>query len=370
LSSFSDRVLTGNAAQDTIQDFIDSCDPDWWNDFYRLILLKDIKAGVSAKTINKVLEGTVFEDLKIPERGCMLAEKADDNPNYMKGVKWLEPKLDGVRIYTVCDPKGNKATMHTRNGHQNFNFPHVTKWLEQNFVPYLDDVFILDGEIMSKDFQALMRQFHRKNDVETSDSVYWLFDGLPADCFGTDTPSTILSERKATLVEMFRDVGDKDPVQVIDHTEADLDSVEGQNVYKAFLKRMAVEGFEGAMVKDPQSVYECKRAKHWLKKKPVVEVTLTVVGVEPGAQGTKYENILGYLVCEGEDEGKNIRVRVGSGFTDELRQQIWDEQEHVIGQMVEVQCDTITKNQDSEDVYSLRFPVFKCFRGFEPGEKI
>jgi len=35
---------------------------------------------------------------------------------------------------------------------------------------------------------------------------------------------------------------------------------------------------------------------------------------------------------------------------------------------VEVRADAITSNQDG--TYSLRFPRFKTFRGFETGEKI
>jgi hypothetical protein len=39
-----------------------------------------------------------------------------------------------------------------------------------------------------------------------------------------------------------------------------------------------------------------------------------------------------------------------------------------VGQIVEVRADAITKNQDGS--YSLRFPRFLRFRGFEIGEKI
>ena len=42
----------------------------------------------------------------------------------------------------------------------------------------------------------------------------------------------------------------------------------------------------------------------------------------------------------------------------------------MINQFVEVRADAITKNQDSITEYSLRFPRFKTFRGFEVGEKI
>ena len=40
----------------------------------------------------------------------------------------------------------------------------------------------------------------------------------------------------------------------------------------------------------------------------------------------------------------------------------------VIGQIVEIRADAITKNQDG--TYSLRFPRFLRFRGFNKGEKL
>ena len=42
----------------------------------------------------------------------------------------------------------------------------------------------------------------------------------------------------------------------------------------------------------------------------------------------------------------------------------------LIGQIVEVRADAITQNQDTKDEWSLRFPRFLRFRGFEPGEKL
>ena len=77
---------------------------------------------------------------------------------------------------------------------------------------------------------------------------------------------------------------------------------------------------------------------------------------------------LGALVCEGVDDGKAIRVNVGSGLTDEQRDGFWQVKRDCIGMVAEVRADAITQNQDG--TYSLRFPRFKGFRGFVAGEKI
>ena len=120
------------------------------------------------------------------------------------------------------------------------------------------------------------------------------------------------------------------------------------------------------MIKDPAAHYECKRSVAWLKQKPFIEVSLEVVNVEEGTG--KNLGRLGALVCEGQDDGKSIAVNVGSGLSDDLRDSIWSDRASVIGQIVEVRADAVTQNQDGS--YSLRFPRFKGFRGFEAGEKI
>jgi DNA ligase-1 len=77
---------------------------------------------------------------------------------------------------------------------------------------------------------------------------------------------------------------------------------------------------------------------------------------------------LGALVCSGHDDGKEIHVNVGSGFSDSDRRDLWDSRESLFGQIVEVRADAVSQNQDG--TYSLRFPRFMRFRGFKKGEKI
>jgi len=129
---------------------------------------------------------------------------------------------------------------------------------------------------------------------------------------------------------------------------------------------MVEEGYEGIMIKDPDAKYECKRSTSWLKQKPFIEVSLEVKHVEEGT-GRNISK-LGAFVCEGVDDGKQIAVNVGSGFTDSDRDDFWNSRDSIIGQIVEVRADAVTQNQDG--TYSLRFPRFLRFRGFKAGEKI
>ena len=155
-------------------------------------------------------------------------------------------------------------------------------------------------------------------------------------------------------------------VRVVGHELVDLNTDEGKKRFKEINQYAIDGGYEGIMIKDPKAPYECKRTASWLKLKPFIEVSLTVTAVEEGTG--RNVGKLGALVCEGVDDGKSIRVNCGSGFSDSDRDTFWSGRETLIGQVVEVRADAVTQNQDGS--YSLRFPRFLHFRGFDNGEKI
>lgn len=350
LDKLSRRELTGHAARDAIIKVEGGCCSDTWNDWYRPILLKDFKAGFSEKTVNKVAKGT------IPVFGCMLARDGAKEEKKLVGQVLIENKYDGVRCIAIV--QNNTAILYSRNGKVFPNFPHIEAALSK---PEFNNM-VFDGEIMSENFQALMKQVYRKTDVDTSDAYMALFDVLDLVEFNAGKGACTTVERKQILAELPFD----ECIRKVDFTQVNLDTKEGQHIFKNMNKIAIAEGYEGLMVKPVGSIYECKRSASWLKIKPIIEVTLTIIDIEEG-QG-KFEGTAGALVCEGIDDGVIIGVNVGSGLTDEMRESIWNNRDDVIGQLVEIRADAITQAENGE--YSLRFPRFKTFRGFEIGEKL
>ena len=354
------RELTGHAARDAIQLAMGVATTEQWNGFYRRILIKDLRCGVSEKTVNKVAPGTV------PVFTCSLAHDSANHEKKMIGEKQIEIKLDGVRVITII--QGDKVEMFSRNGKQFHNFDHIIDEIKQVLkdhpAPY---PLVLDGEVMSANFQDLMKQVHRKDGPQNTDAVLHLFDSIPLGCFKNgswDKPQSVRSTITKYWVNEHKDT--LKHVQALDWEDVDLDTSEGQERFKQINKAAVDGGYEGVMIKDKDAPYECKRTHAWLKAKPFIEVTLEVVDVEEGTG--RNEGRLGAIVCEGIDDGKKINVNVGSGFSDANRDQFWSSRADVTGQLVEVRADAVTQNQDG--TYSLRFPRFKTFRGFTPGEKI
>jgi len=359
------RELTGHAARDAIELAMGVATQRQWNQFYRRILIKDMRAGFSEKTVNKVAKK--FPQYRVPVFECQLAHDAANHDSKLTGIKLVEKKLDGVRCLTVVDYENKTVVQYTRNGKVLENFSHVTDYLA-GFIQEFGRSYVLDGEIMSGSFNELMKQVHRKDNVAASDAVLNLFDIIPLVEF-KQGKSTMGQRRRSAFLKGFENIfNDSGIITIVPQKQFNLDSMIEEIEFKDYMKAMIAEGYEGVMVKDPDAVYECKRSVAWLKIKPFIEVSLTVTGVEEGTG--RNVGKLGAIVCEGVDDGKRIVVNVGSGFTDEQRAEYWAAKDALVAQVVEVRADATSQSQDSEDTYSLRFPRFLRFRGFKAGEKI
>jgi DNA ligase-1 len=368
LTGFVTRNVTGNTARDMIDAMMKSATKSQWNGWYRRILIKDMRAGFSENTVNKVVEKK-FPQYIIPVFSCQLAHDSANHESKVAGKKLIEVKLDGVRVITIAYADG-RVDMFSRNGKELANFPHIKEQIsnvvKQKGSSKSMDI-VLDGEIMSSSFQDLMKQVHRKDNVEAGDAILNLFDVLPLEDFekgSYDKDQTTRSSMVSFWVEQNKELLPN--VTALSNELVDLDTEEGQTRFKEINAKAVAGGYEGIMIKEPSAKYECKRSVAWLKLKPFIEVSLAVVAVEEGTG--KNVGKLGALVCEGEDDGRQIRVNVGSGFTDSNRDTYWGGRDTLIGNIVEVRADAVTQNQDS--TYSLRFPRFKGFRGFVVGEKI
>ena len=370
LNKLVNRKITGNTAKDEITRLMNLATQDEWNNWYRLILMKDLRCGVSEKTVNKVVKNLSASDkFIIPTFSCQLAQDSTDQQTKMIGEKFLEVKLDGARVLTFVFPDG-RVTQFSRNGKEMENFPKI----RESFIDVaksLSDPWVFDGEVMSANFQDLMKQLNRKENVQTDDAVLHIFDMIPMQDFLAGYCEISQEIRSKSLEIWFDEFQESLPnVKILSNRLVNLSTVTGREIFREMNEKAIEGGYEGLMIKDPTAPYECKRSSSWLKLKPYLDLSLEVVGIEEGSG--KNLGSLGAIVCEGTESGKSISVNVGTGFSDEDRTAIWSTKAStkgsVIGQIAEVRADAITQNQDG--TYSLRFPRFLRWRGFDCGEKI
>ncbi len=351
------RELTGNDMRKTVDHLCETAKVEQWNDWYRRILIKDLRCGVTHKTINK------HSKIKVPVFECMLADDSKKHEKKMTGEVLVEPKLDGVRVVVICDVDKDEVKLFSRNGKELSNFPKILQQFDE-MLDQMPESMVFDGEVMSDDFQTLMREIHRKGGAKTDDAILNVFDCLPLEDFKEGACSTTLIDRKKILDNY--QFGSN--IRLVENVKINLSEEDGQKQFADYNKLCIDKGYEGIMVKPVNGIYECKRSSLWLKVKPFIEVSLTVKDVEEGTG--RNVGKLGALIVEGKDDGKFIKTNVGSGLTDTDRETFWKAKDKLIGQIVEVRADQITQNQDSKDEWSLRFPRFLRFRGFEIGEKL
>ena len=361
---FINRACTGNSARDVVAQLMGQATKSQWNGWYRRILIKDLRCGVSEKTVNKVVEKE-WPDYAVPIFSCQLAHDSANHEDNVRGTRLVEVKLDGVRIITIAYPDG-RVDQFSRNGKELVNFPHIKEQIASVASGFTEPM-VLDGEIMSSSFQDLMKQVHRKSDVNAKDAVLYLFDAVPLKDFEQGESKVTQEKRSLWVKEWYNGNIEALPnIRILAQETVDLDTEAGRTRFK-YINQQAIDGgYEGIMIKDPKAPYKCKRSVAWLKLKPFIEVTLEVTNVEEGTG--KYQGQLGAIVCSGIDDGRTITVNCGSGFSDGDRVSFWDARAGLAGQLVEVRADAITQNQDGS--YSLRFPRFLRFRGFEVGEKL
>lgn len=351
--SLYQRKISGNGARDEIERIKNNSDSGQWNFWYKRILEKDLGCGVSVKTVNKCL----LKDAQIPVFSCQLAQDFNDQQSKMVGEKIIEHKLDGVRVLTIVYPDGN-VTQYSRNGKELLNFTKIVNQFKE-LAPSLKVPTVFDGEVMSSSFQSLMKQVHRKESINTDDSILYLFDIIPLNEFLKGVSTKTQLERTKDLHNFMAPFSFLENLYALEYQLVNLDTKEGKQQLSE-INRIAIENnYEGIMIKDVDGKYECKRSSKWLKMKPFITVELQIEKVLEGSG--KYAGTFGSFVCAGNDYDKFIRVNVGSGFGDEDREYLWKTRDILIGKTIEIKADSITKPESSEE-YSLRFPVYLGFR--------
>jgi DNA ligase-1 len=361
------RTLTGHNAKTAIEFMSEQFDSVEWNNLARRVIIKDLRCGISEKTLNKVLGNTEW---RIPVFTCQLATDSEKHTAKMTGIKRLEQKLDGVRVLAVITKTA--VNLYSRNGKPFDNFPHIVESLEDiknKFAKLFQACprgFVLDGEIIGESFQALMKQAQRKTDAKTDGMTYSVFDWLPLADFERGFWNA-QQHKRFHILEEYREVFEStDCVRVMAGIDVDLDTAEGHDILKRYSADAVAAGFEGIMIKSLDAPYECRRSTFWMKLKPTITVDLNIVGFEEGTG--RNAGRLGAIICEGVDNDRRINVNVGSGLSDADRDEYWSARNQLLGDVIEVEADAVTQNQDG--TYSLRFPRFVRFRGFEPGEKL
>mgnify|MGYP003638344223 FL=1 len=324
----ANREVTGNAAVGLMQSTFNKCS-EAQESWMRKILKKNLAIGISTKSINKVSPGF------IPTFDVALAQKFD-----IKRIKsteiFIEPKLDGIRCLAIVENR--EAKLFTRAGKLITNFDDTvgTELSKLNDGCY-------DGEIMSTDFTALMRQVHRKEGADISEVYFALFDYIPLEEWKEKSSREQAWRRYEILKWRIKDLNKY--VTLVKRERIKSDYNEIKRIHDSYVNL----GYEGAMIKTIHDPYCFGRDYSVMKFKAFFDADVPIIGLKEGTG--KHQGKLGSFLVD----YKGVSVSVGSGLNDELRVKLWGDPA-IIGRIIEV------RYQEETPDGSLRFPTFVCFR--------
>lgn len=364
LSELLDYLTAHNTGTDydigIIKYFLDKHDN---NTILSQLISKTLTLGVSGKSINDALGESLVPtfdvQLAFPYDKTITStstkrqiDRYDDDD-----LLYVTQKLDGFRGLTTYK---TKIQTYSRKGqlingldelHQDIeNVIHASGLLDM-----FPNGFAIDGELLLKNednltsdalFRATTKEL-RKNGKKQN-ITYNIFDILPLDEFYYKDASTQMYKERRAILDTIQSGQFTQVVPVLD--------VITKNDIPKWSNYASDQGWEGIMLNYANGYYRTKRSAELLKVKKMHTADLEIVGFNQAIDG-KNAGQLQSINVKLDDE--NV-VQVGSGLTEELRLEIWNNQDKYLGAMVEIQYFELSENQNGGK--SLRFPVFKDFR--------
>ena len=343
-------ILENNTGSDeviaNIRQFLEFAEPDM-REFYASIITKSAKLGCDVKSINKAF-GKEF----IPQWEVQQSYNIEKSP--LKEGEWfsLSEKLNGVRG-TYFEGK-----MFSRQGKEFSGLEHITTDISKLFDD--SDNWVLDGELVRKNIDGVSDNENFRigtgllgqDDADKSQMQLVIFDFLPKNEFTNGESELTYKDRLNALGELKAKINklgltSLTIVEVL-YTGTDASKID------YYLDKMVSEDKEGLML-NRDSKYACKRHNGILKVKRFYTVDLKVTAYEEGS-GRNIGRLGAFVV-----EYKGNSVNVGSGYSDEQRNEFWRLREQMPGRVIEVKYKEESSDKKTGQV-SLQFPVFVSLR--------
>ena len=336
----SDEVIAN------IRKFLSECENDM-RGFYTSIITKSARIGCDTKSVNKA-----FDKEFIPQWEVQQAYNIEKSP--LKDNEWfsLSQKLNGVRG-TYFEGK-----LISRQGKEFSGLDHIAEDIGR--LIDTPENWVLDGELVRVNNDSLSDNENfrigtgilSQDDADKSCMQMIVFDILPKSEFVKGESEHTYRARLDTLKELKNkaaEVGLRN-VSIVEI----LYSGDDKTTIELYLDKMVREDKEGLML-NRDSKYYRKRHNGILKVKRFYTVDLNVMDVEEGSG--RLAGRLGAFIVD----YKGGKVNVGSGMTDEQRDEFWRIRDELKGRVIEVKYKEESSDKKTGQ-FSLQFPIFVSLR--------
>lgn len=314
-------------------------------DFIRAVVTKKLRLGVDYTTVNKIygkdfikkkeiMLGTSIEHCNIPES------------------EWfsISQKLNGTRCFYY------NGQLYSRQGKVFTGLEHIVSdlaVLSQALGKGVNDL-VYDGELLLKDLSAgdsesfqISTGIANSNQEDKSMLRLVIFDVIPKENFEEQSDSDTYKVRSQTLSNIKNEI-----------TEMGLENINVVPIfYQGTDQKKIWEWLDYAERTDMEGLmlnldvpYRFNRTKELIKIKKFYTMDLPVIRIDKGTGRNKDRLGKVYVDFKGNEVG------VGSGFSDEQRDYLWQHPEKILHKIIEVKYKEETKNKDGSK--SLQFPVF------------
>lgn len=315
LDELCERTITGNSARDAVTSILSRFTKES-QEYLARVLDKDLKAGFSDETVNKV-----FPNL-VPIFDVMLADKCDDTEDFEKYVTFpcqADFKYDGER--TVAFVKKDEIVYYSRSGKE---AKHVDGLFDADLYAihkYLGYDFILDGERCSdKGFTDTVNAKKSGNDAAKANLRFRAFFLMPLTDWLAKKTKITMRENRSHLAEILNVVK---PAKIILTEGREVKDYQDMMAYcndAIDLPENKARKIEGLILKNWDSTYLWDRTFAWTKVKRFYDVDARIVGFYPGRPKSRLANTIGGVNCVAFlESGERVEFNVGSGFSDEQR---------------------------------------------------
>lgn len=341
LSQLEKREITGHEAIKWVEHLLSHC-TEQQAKWYSRVLRKDLRCSFGISLANKA-------GFNLHEFEVMLAKDGKECkklPALVREGVYASPKFNGYRALAICHY--GHVVLHSRNGLEYENFTSIVNTLEKLCQ---DSSFILDGEVMSDDFNKMQQTAMSAVSGKTvGDIRYHVFGWVPVGEWASKQFKMPTGLRLRALNEFFA------RHEFTLSQEKNVVEVEHKLIYSvddalAFEKECLAAGYEGAMLLPNIPYYVGKKSNKLLKLKTFQSMECLILDVYEG-QG-KNAGRMGGLNLKQEN---GHLCDLGSGFSDEDRDYIWNNKDEFIGRVVECSYQELTPHG------VMQFPTFIRFR--------